>query len=78
MGNIQSISEIRNLWLGGHQSESSSNPEIQNDKDYYIINEKEKAISKMVRIMSLKFLREEATSFFTQNNFQIKDILKYR
>jgi hypothetical protein len=66
MGNIQSISEIRNLWLG---TEEKPKKKID-EKDPESIPEPNAAeknlkIAKLVRIISLKFLREESTTFFT-------------
>ena len=47
MGNIQSIKDLQNMWLM-----DSLSPDI-----------KDRKISKIVRIMTYKFLREECISY---------------
>ncbi len=62
MGNIQSIREMRSMWIGDR---SSKQP-------------KDAKIARLIRIMSLRFLRREALTYFGAKKCKICNIQKYR
>lgn len=62
MGNVQSIREIKNLWIN---FTNLSDP-------------KENLISKLVRVMTLRFLRTETVNYFATFELKIPNLLKYR
>jgi len=61
MGNIQSIKDLRSLWIKPRNA-----------------SKEDESVNKMIRIISYKFLREEAIAFFSKKKNKIENILDYK